>query len=781
MKIRTKILLSFLLVVLIISVSSIFTKTILDENQSKIQTIIEIKSSFDEQQISSLKYISGSNPLNDISDSHIFIQHQLSDLITSSEQYKEILHKLQELELTVYEKQTNEKQDNSMINLLNKKNFAFEEFLEKNNAHIIRISEFKKYWGDDITNDVLNDVIVNIDKERKLILEFDPYHEDFEDIGNDFRNINNNVVDSLVLLLVSELDFVISSIDENDLQLQQTRNSLIAQQDIASQITATSFPSVQNKQAILAMVEPTKEIHLSNADEMTVSLGKSCESNIQSLENIGIITRQRHDVKEVGENKNPIQVLISVIKCQQGLRVNAEDYMNAEIMIKNNQDDIITPIHEQFDELANQIIFEKNSLFSNTSITVYSLFAVAILLIIILGVNLSNSISKPIHKLIDMNKKMSTGHEFVNVPSEGVEECRILADSFNNMINTIIESTQDLKNYKQALDNSSIVAITDTEGIITHVNENFCKISKYSKAELIGQNHRLLKSGYHNEQFYKSLWNTITSGKTWFGDIKNKAKDGSTYWVKTMIMPILNQDGKIEQYIAVRTDITSQIELTKKLVKSEKLSSIGQFASRMSHDLRNPLSIIKISLENLKTLHGIDETKQKQYEKIERSIHRMVHQIDNVLDFVKEKPLELKKESFSKIISESLDSLIIPNDIELVLPSNDIELVCDKTQFLAVMNNLILNGIQSIDGAGTIEIKCEEKDEVIIQVKDSGKGIPKEDLDKIFEPLFTTKQTGTGLGLAGVKLVIEAHGGIISVTSPPTVFTITLPKVSDKV
>jgi two-component system sensor histidine kinase HydH len=129
----------------------------------------------------------------------------------------------------------------------------------------------------------------------------------------------------------------------------------------------------------------------------------------------------------------------------------------------------------------------------------------------------------------------------------------------------------------------------------------------------------------------------------------------------------------------------------------------------------------------------------------------------------------------------SLGSIIIPTRIELILPKNDIELVCDWEKLSILLYNLILNAIQSIVDSGTIEISVEENnDEIVIQVKDSGKGIPKENIETIFEPLFTTKQHGTGLGLVSVKSIIESHGGTISVTSPPTIFTITLPKTLEK-
>ena len=134
----------------------------------------------------------------------------------------------------------------------------------------------------------------------------------------------------------------------------------------------------------------------------------------------------------------------------------------------------------------------------------------------------------------------------------------------------------------------------------------------------------------------------------------------------------------------------------------------------------------------------------------------------------------------SEIISESSDSLAIPDNIKLILPKNNVELNCDPKKLATAFTNLILNAIQAIDGKGTIEITAEEnKGTVIIQVKDSGKGIPQENIDNIFEPSFAIKQQGTGLGLSGVKSIIDAHNGTILVSSKPIIFTITLPKILD--
>lgn len=256
---------------------------------------------------------------------------------------------------------------------------------------------------------------------------------------------------------------------------------------------------------------------------------------------------------------------------------------------------------------------------------------------------------------------------------------------------------------------------------------------------------------------------------------------------------IIAYERKLSQFDAIKEQRDWLLEeMTKKiselshfqteLFKAERLSAIGEMSARLAHDMRNPLTIIKNSIELVKLKHAeqIPSDLYRLFISIENASSRLVFQLDDVLNFVRSSPLDSTSNFLSDILEESLSEIVIPDQITIQKPTNDISLFCDAEKIKAVFTNLIVNAIQAMDNHGNIAIQFGETDtEVTFAVQDSGPGIPDSALEKIFEPLFTTKSRGTGLGLPAVKMIIQQHQGTISVSNKPTTFLVVLPKKSN--
>jgi two-component system sensor histidine kinase HydH len=216
---------------------------------------------------------------------------------------------------------------------------------------------------------------------------------------------------------------------------------------------------------------------------------------------------------------------------------------------------------------------------------------------------------------------------------------------------------------------------------------------------------------------------------------------------------------------------------------TDKLQVIGELAARLAHDLRNPLSVIKNVVEIMESKQRLRiEEKIICYGRLHRAINRISHQIDEVLDFVRPGKLTVANNLLNEIITSAIDKIAKPDEIKINLPNNFVYASCDFIKFEVMMTNLIMNAIQAMNNSGQVDIRLsDDGNYATIQVIDGGSGIPKDVMPRIFEPLFTTKQIGTGLGLASCKAIVEQHKGIISVTSSVgkgTTFTIRIPKSS---
>ena len=344
------------------------------------------------------------------------------------------------------------------------------------------------------------------------------------------------------------------------------------------------------------------------------------------------------------------------------------------------------------------------------------------------------------------------------------------------------KSLKEISDYKYALDESSIVAITDQKGIIKYANHNFCRISKFSYDELVGQDHRIINSGHHPKEFIRNLWVTIANGKIWRGELKNKAKDGTFYWVDTTIVPFLNETGKPYQYVAIRADITQRklaeeeiLVLNEELEKrvKERTEEMESFSYSVSHDLRAPLRAINGYANILEEDYAVtlDGEGRRLLKEVQLNAKKMGVLIDNLLAFSR---LGRKEVERATVDMTHLAELSIKEVEQTIAHHAAIKLwplipaKADQTLIQNVLINLISNAIKYSEkkAAPFIEIRSKRSNgEVIYSVKDNGVGFDMEYKDKlfgVFQRLHSADEfPGTGVGLAMAKRIINKHRGRI--------------------
>jgi PAS domain S-box-containing protein len=366
------------------------------------------------------------------------------------------------------------------------------------------------------------------------------------------------------------------------------------------------------------------------------------------------------------------------------------------------------------------------------------------------------------------------------------------------------ETLKELADIKFALDQSTIVAITDQRGIINYVNDEFCRISQYSRDELLGQDHRIINSGYHPREFMRDLWTTIAGGKVWKGDLRNRAKDGAVYWVDTTIVPFLDAEGKPYQYIAIRHEITKLKQAEEKILqqaaelqRAAQLSFVGELAAGLAHEIKNPLAGIQGTVDILIRRRDVSDPETEALQGIRDEVERIDGTVRALLDRARPRALSAARTSLTEVIwravsmarSQAVSAAARGHrvQIEFEPPPEDIEPVADAAQVEDAVLNLIINALEAIEGEGKVAIsirrtesesEAEFDEEAVIEVSDTGSGISEEDLALIFHPFFTTTKGGTGLGLPAVRRIVRAHGGRVeakSTVGEGSIFTIHLP------
>ncbi|MDB6018274.1 MAG: Aerobic respiration control sensor protein ArcB [Pedosphaera sp.] len=353
---------------------------------------------------------------------------------------------------------------------------------------------------------------------------------------------------------------------------------------------------------------------------------------------------------------------------------------------------------------------------------------------------------------------------------------------------------RELSDVRAAIDQHAIVAITDSKGKITYVNDKFCAISKFSREELLGQDHRIVNSGFHSKEFMRNMWQTISDGRVWQGEIMNKAKDGTFYWVDNTIVPYFGEEGKSLQYISIRTDITERkrfeqalqqtnVELESARFTADKANlAKSEFLSSMSHELRTPLNAILGFAQLMESAAPPPTVSQtKSIAQILQAGWYLLKLINEVLDLaaIESGKLSLSKESvsLSELMAEC-HAMMEPEaqrrDIRMTFPRFDTPVfVCaDRTRLKQIIINLVSNAIKYNKEHGTVVVDCTSiaPEHVRFSVRDTGMGLPSEKLAQLFQPFNRLGQeagsvAGTGIGLVMSKRLAELMGGVIGVES----------------
>lgn len=372
----------------------------------------------------------------------------------------------------------------------------------------------------------------------------------------------------------------------------------------------------------------------------------------------------------------------------------------------------------------------------------------------------------------------------------GTSRARAVAMA-KGMTTDLSAAVLETENLRSTLDKHSLVSVADAKGQILRANDHFCTISGYSLNELIGQDHRILNSGTHPKSFWANIWRTLASGQPWHGDVCNRSKDGSLYWVDTVIAPFMGSDGKPEKYVSIRNDITDRKHAEAKL--SDALSqadaaneSKSAFLANMSHEIRTPLTAILGFTELLREDGDTKLDSQKRIQAIDTISNAGEHLLSLINDILDLSKIEADKMTIECIdtplieLVQGVESLMRPVAIgkglslstTLLTPVPE-HILSDPTRLRQILMNLIGNAIKFTEG-GSVSIAVSATDsygatKLVIDIEDTGLGMSKDQSAQLFQAFgqadetMTRKFGGSGLGLTICRRFAIIMGGDVNI------------------
>ena len=628
--------------------------------------------------------------------------------------------------------------------------------------------------------------------EEKVFMELNKIRHDYLNTGNEILSLDKElkkIIQQRRDILNNNIEFYLDSKLQNS--LNKNDEQYIEKQEILLEIEI-------NIHELISAVRG----YIIKSDEFLLDRVKDSENDIifwkSKLNKLTWNEENTKTVKDLNKELEEARKLSDKIidhKIRQDILLERFHILNIKL------DDLI-------DNVINKDVIKNQNFLSEQLI---DRFNVSVILLIIFSLfvlismyKVSNTLMNNIYKIINAIKKYGISNNPTKISIETEDEVRLLGDTINDMSSLLYQSALEKNNFidklnklnheleekinesnkkEELLSQYILFSRTDTKGIITDVSEFFCNLSGYTKEELIGKPHSVIRHPDMKDSLYKDLWTTIKSGKEWRGEIKNKAKDGHYYWVNSRISSEYDENGNKKGYISIREDITAKKDVEKQqllLINQSKMAAMGEMIGNIAHQWRQPLSVISTGATGMKVQKEFglldDDMINNTCDAINSNAQYLSKTIDDFRNFIKgnrNKSIYNLTSSINSFL-HLLEGTIKNNDILVNLDLDDeIQINGYENELKQCLINIFNNAKdvlkeKELNSKYVFISTALEDDNAVIRIKDNGGGIPENILSKVFEPYFTTKHQsqGTGLGLhMTYNLIVDGMKGKVEVNN----------------